>query len=143
MTTTVTATTAGTHHPPPHCAHIHCSVSRNVHQVSISVNGCNFFLHGAIQFHTFPSYPLPRQTPFCHASLLLPSVTWQHNITEYWWEGLTSTALPSTSTSDIAVQHNKIRGITFREALIYFHITFHINHNVCPAEDQYLKISCC
>ena len=35
--------TAETHHPPPHCAHIHCLVSTNVQQMSMNVNGCNFF----------------------------------------------------------------------------------------------------
>ena len=31
------------HHPPPHCAHIHCLVSRNIQQASMNANGCNFF----------------------------------------------------------------------------------------------------
>jgi len=36
-----------------------------------------------------------------------------------WWEGLTSTALPPTSTSDVVGQHNKIGGITFGAALVH------------------------
>ena len=31
------------HHPQPHCAHIHCLVSINIHQVSMNINGCNIF----------------------------------------------------------------------------------------------------
>ena len=45
---TVTVTTDETHHPLPHCAHIHWLVST----ASVSVNGCHFFLHGRIQWHT-------------------------------------------------------------------------------------------
>ena len=45
---TVTVTTDETHHPLPHCAHIHWLVST----ASVSVNGCHFFLHGGIQWHT-------------------------------------------------------------------------------------------
>ena len=30
-------------HPPPHCANIHCLVSINVQQASMSVIGCKFF----------------------------------------------------------------------------------------------------
>ena len=37
----VAVTTAETHHPPPHCAHIRCLVSINIQQVSVSVNRCN------------------------------------------------------------------------------------------------------
>jgi len=36
---------------------------------------------------------------------------------EYWWEGSTPTAMPSTSTSDIVGQHNKMRGVTFGASL--------------------------
>ena len=44
--------------------------------------------------------------------------TQQQIVTEYLWEGSTSSAIPPTSTSDIVGQHNKIGGITFRAALI-------------------------
>jgi len=30
---------------------------------------------------------------------------------EYWWEGSTSTAIPTTSTSDVVDQNNKVGGI--------------------------------
>ena len=56
---------------------------------------------------------------FCHTASLLPSVTWQQNVTEYWWEGSVSTVIPPTSASDVVGQHNKIEGITFRAALIH------------------------
>jgi len=39
----VPVATAETHHPPPHCANIHCLVSVNVQQASMNVTGCNFF----------------------------------------------------------------------------------------------------
>ena len=102
-----------------HCAHIHCLVSINVQQASTNVTGCHFFLHGGIQFHLFASYALPCQTSFSHAALLLPSVSWQQNVMEYWWEGSTSIAIPPTPTSDIVGQRNKIGGITFGAALGY------------------------
>jgi len=38
-----TVTTAETHRALPHCAHIHCLVSINVQQVSVSVSGCHCF----------------------------------------------------------------------------------------------------
>ena len=39
----IAVTTAETHHPLPHCAHIHCLVSINMQQVSMNVSGCHFF----------------------------------------------------------------------------------------------------
>jgi hypothetical protein len=39
----VTVTTTETHHPPPHCANIHCSVSVNLQKVSMNVIGCAIF----------------------------------------------------------------------------------------------------
>ena len=63
-----------------------------------------FFSHERIQWHTTTSYTLPHQMPFCQTAPLLTSVTQQQNVMEYWWEGSTSTAVPPTSTSDIAGQ---------------------------------------
>jgi len=37
---------------------------------------------------------------------------------EYWRGGSTSTAIPPTSTSDIAGQRNQIEGVTFRAAFM-------------------------
>jgi hypothetical protein len=39
----INVATAETHHPLPHCAHIHCLVSANVQQASMNVKGGNFF----------------------------------------------------------------------------------------------------
>ena len=45
--------------------------------------------------------------PFHHTAPLLPSVTWQQHVMEYWWEGSASTAIPPTS--DAAGQISKIQ----------------------------------
>jgi len=66
----------------------------------------------------FASYALPLQTSFCQTAPLLPSVTQQQHVMEYWWEGSISTATLPISTSDIMGQKNKIGGITSRGALI-------------------------
>ena len=112
----VAVATAETHHPAPHCAHIHCLVSTNIQQA----NECQWvpFFSG-IKWHPFASFAQPCWTPFCQTASLLPSVTWQQHVMEYWWEGSTSTAKPPTSTSDVVSQCNKIRGITFGTALLY------------------------
>jgi hypothetical protein len=80
----------------------------------MKVIGCNFFPHGGIQLHTFVSYALP-----CQTAPLLSSVARQQNLTEYWWEGSTSTAITTTFASDVMGQHNKIGGITFGAAYVY------------------------
>ena len=51
---------------------------------------------------------------------LLPGVSWQQNVTEYWWEGSASTAILPTCSTDIMGQHHKIGGITFRVVLINY-----------------------
>lgn len=76
------------------------------------------FPHGGIQFHIFASYSLQCQALFCQIVPLLPSVAWQKNAMEYWWEGSTSTAIPPTSASDIMGQRNKLEGTTFRAVLV-------------------------
>jgi len=60
---------------------------------------------------------LPHQTPFCLTVPLLPSVIQQQNVTEYWQESSTSTAISPKSASDVG-QHNKIGGIIFRVAVV-------------------------
>ena len=77
-----------------------------------------FFLHGDIHCHTFAWYALPCQTPFCQAALLLPPLTQQQHVMEYWWDGSASTIISPTSTSDVMDQCNKIEDITFGAALI-------------------------
>jgi len=54
---------------------------------------------------------------------LLPSLTWQQNVTKCCWEGSASTAIPPTSASDAAGQHNKMGGTTFGAEFV-FHITY-------------------
>jgi len=56
--------------------------------------------------------------PFYQTISLLPSVTRQQNVIEYWWEGSIFSAIPPASTSDSAGQQNKIGGITFGAALV-------------------------
>ena len=77
-----------------------------------------FFAHGGIQLHTFASYAFPCQTSFCQTAPLLSSVARQQNLTEYWQEGSTSTAISPTSAADIVDQHNKIGVINFRATLV-------------------------
>jgi len=89
------------------------------HPASVSeYRWVHFFPHGGMQWHTFASSALPRQTPFSQTVPLLPSVTRQQNRMEYWWEGSAPTATPPTSTSDITGQQNKIGGITFGAAIL-------------------------
>jgi len=109
----VAVATAETQHPPLHCANIHYLVSVNVQQESMNVIGCNLFLHGGIELHTFAWYPLPRQTPFCQTAPLLLYVARQQNFTEYWREGSTSTAISPPTACDMVGQHNKRGGINF------------------------------
>ena len=85
--------------------------------------GTVFFPHGGTQQYPYVSYALPYQMSFGWAALLLSCVTQQQNVTEYWWEGSTST-LPPTSAYDIMAQHNKIGGITFRVALLHCKYVF-------------------
>ena len=98
-----TVSTAGTQHPPAHCAHIHYLVSINIQKALMNVRGCIFLCACMKEFkwHTFASYTLPCPMPFCQTVYLPLSVTWQQNIMEYWWEDLTSTAIPPTSASDV------------------------------------------
>ena len=110
----ITVVTAETHYPPPHCAHINCLVSINVQEFQ----RVPFFSLGGIQFHTFAPYAVPCQIPFCQTAPLLPSVTQQQNVTEYWWEGSTSTSTPPTSACDSVGQNNEIGGITSGAALL-------------------------
>ena len=92
-----------------------------LHKHSVSVSEyqyVTFFPHRGIQWHMLAPYSFPCQTPLCQTAPLLPSVTRQQNVAEYWWEGPSSTAIPPTSISDAAVQNNNIGGITFKTALV-------------------------
>ena len=68
------------------------------------------------------SNTLPYQLPFCQTAPLLPSVTWQQYIMEYWQDGSTSTAIPPILVSDSMDQQNEIGGITFEAVLIYMRL---------------------
>ena len=114
----VAITTAKMHHPSPHSAHTHCLVSINIKQAPM--NGCHFFC--SEEFNDTPLFHLHFHVRH-HVDTttsLLPSVTWQQNVVDYWWEGSASTATPLTSTSDILGQSYKIWGITFRAANLYW-----------------------
>ena len=58
--------------------------------------------------------------PLCQTVPLLPSVTRQQHVMEYWWEGSTSAAVPPTSASNVVGQPINTEGITFGAALISF-----------------------
>ena len=76
----------------------------------------------SVQYLLFSStHLLQCQISFCQAAALLPSVTWQQNVMEHWWEGSTSTAVPPASAS--VGQHNKIGGNTFEAALVGCSVT--------------------
>ena len=91
-------------------------------------NGYNFLLHWGIQWHSFSSYALPCQTSNCQTAFLLPSVSWQPNVVDYWPGRLTSTAIPPPSASDIVGQHSKIGsstlGVAFLHLLKWCWLTF-------------------
>ena len=109
--------TAEMHLSPPYCAHIHCLVSINIQQVLINVSWSWFFckeeFNDTYLLHTYFHV-------ICHfVAPLLPPVAWQQNVMEYWQEGSTSTAIPSTSVSDVVDLDDKIGYITFEAAIIF------------------------
>jgi len=55
---------------------------------------------------------------------LLPSVTWQWHVMEYWLEGSSSTTIPPPSASDGVGQYNKKGNITFRLTLVFWETSF-------------------
>jgi len=114
----IAVATTEIHHPSPRHTHIHCSISISAQQALMKVNGCNFF-----HIQEFSLTPL-LHTHFhirCHSVRLpplLPSITQQQNVMEYWWEGSISIAVSPTSTPKVRGQHHKMKGITFRATLI-------------------------
>ena len=115
---------AGLSHHCLHCWNVPPTASLCSHslfgfqQCSANINECQsqwmpFFPRGGNQWHTFTSSTLSCQTPFCQIALLLPSVTWQQNVLEYWWESSTSNVISPASVSDVMGKHNKIGGIIF------------------------------
>ena len=82
--------------------------------------------------------------PFCQTAPLLPSVTQQQNVTEYWWEGSASSAILPASVSTAVGQCNNIGGVTFRAALVAALISggvlFFIFHYSCVS--PHIKCRC-
>jgi len=93
------------------------SYSKRAHITAIFSTWKNSVTHFRVFIHPFISDTIFQTTT------LLPSVTWQQHVMEYWWEGSTPTAIPPTSASDVIGQHHKIRGITFRAALVFQRIS--------------------
>jgi len=102
--TTVTVATAEMDRPLPDCAHIHCLVFMNVSALMNSVTHL-CFSHSSMSVS-------------CQSTPLLPSVSWQQDITGYCWEGSAPTAISATSVTNIIGQHHKIAGITFRATVL-------------------------
>ena len=105
--------------PTPQCAHIHCSISINVQQVSMNVSGMSFFCMEELNTTPLLHPHFHVSDAFCQTAPLLPSVTRQQNVMGYRWEGSTSIATPPTSASDVVGQHHKIGGIPFGAALVH------------------------
>ena len=88
---------------------------------SASVNECHWVPFFSTWRNSIPQLSVIHTSmsdTIFQTALLLPSVTWPHNIMEYWWKGSAYTAIPTTSASDIMGQYSKIRGITFRAVLM-------------------------
>jgi len=107
-----------THCHCPHCQNAPPAASLcshplfDLHKQSASISECQwvpFFQHGGIQFHAFASY-----------ATLLPSVTQQQNVGEYWWEGSTSTAKPPTSASDMMAIKIKEEALLSEQPYYFF-----------------------
>ena len=81
-----------------------------------------FFQHRGVLWHTFASYSLPCQMPFCQdcpsAAICCAATKW-NGILIASFKLLATTALAPTSASDVVGQHNIMGGITFRAALMY------------------------
>ena len=73
----------------------------------------------SVQRNSVPApYVLPPQMPFCQTAPLLPPVSWQQHVMEYWRESPSSIAIPLASVFDVMGQVNKTEGITFKAAFI-------------------------
>lgn len=93
-----------------------------IHKRWVNITECQWeqlFLHRGIHWYICDLYALPCSTWLYQTASLLPYVTWQPNILEYWWEGTTSTAVQPTSDTDIVGHHDRIGGIAFAAILIY------------------------
>ena len=100
----------------PPTSPVHSHPTFGLHKCSASFSGCQqvpFFPHRGIQWHTFASHALPCWMPFCWTAPLLPFVSQQQNVLEYWWEGSASPTTPPTFPSNVVGWHNEIGGIIF------------------------------
>ena len=95
MWPTVSVTTAEMHHSPPHCARIHCLVSRDNRWMWKGA----IFSQREIQWHAFALYTFPGQTSFCQTAPLLPPITQRQNAMGYWQEDSTYVSILPTSAS--------------------------------------------
>ena len=62
--------------------------------------------------------------PFCQTAPWLPSARLQQNVTEYWWGGTSSTALPPASAFGVIGRHSKTEDITAGAALLFFNYMY-------------------
>ena len=81
------------HYPVPHCANIHCLISKYIQKALISVSSCHFLC-----VKEFSDTSLFYRCIYvrCHF-VTLPlccCVTQQQHVSEYLWEGSASTAIP-------------------------------------------------
>jgi len=108
----VAVSTAEMPHPLPPCAHSHCLDTINIQQEWMPMGAIFSIWWNSVTHLCFI------HTSMSETASLLPSVTQQQHVMEYWWEGAASTAIPPTSASDVIGQHHKIGGITLRAALV-------------------------
>jgi len=112
----ITVAIAEMHQPLPYYAHIYCLFCLNVQKCMWMSEGVTFFTwrnslaHLCFNMHFHDRCLFVRLPLCCHLS--------RSNKVEYWRKGLTSTAVPPTSTPDVMGWHNKIGGITFGAALV-------------------------
>ena len=90
-------------------AHIHSLVSTNIQQALMNVSRYLFFPRGGGEVNDTNLLHLLFHIRgyLVRLPLLLPSVTWQQNVMECWWEGSTSPAIAPTSASDVVGQHKE------------------------------------
>jgi len=91
----------------------------------VNISGGSFFQQGGIQFHTFVSLTFPCQTPLYQTIPLLPSVMQKQRVTEYWWEGSSSAAIPP-SASDIVCRQNKTGDNTFGGVFVCMYVCMYV-----------------
>ena len=107
-----------THHPLPHCAHIHCLVSINAQRTSTNASGWCFFCMENLITHLCSTHTSLSDAIRSHCPSAAVRHTQQHAL-EYCWEASASNAIPPTSASAIMGQQNKTGGIVFGAAILF------------------------